>query len=207
MKKIIAMLMAVLMLMGLCACSAEPEEEFVPARGKVEGNVYKNEAFGISFTAGEDWYYYSDEEIAAAMGIVAEEIFTDEYAESVSEIEIIYDMYCGSFETGETVNVNYENLGIIYGTVLDEKGYLEAAVAQFDSQMEGSGITFPKKEIGTVLIDGKEVPCLHVVMEYYGISIYETIAVKKCGDWMGVVTVASLDEAALENLVSGLSFS
>lgn len=203
MKKTIAVLIAFMMLFGLCSCSSEPEnEEFVPKRGTVENGVYKNSAFGISYTADENWYYYSDEEISATMGIASEEILTDEYAEALANAEIIYDMYCADLETGATVNVNYENLGIVYGTILDESGYLNAAVAQ----MEGSGIVFSKLEIETVSIDGAEVPCLSVIIDYYGISIYEIVAVKKCGDWMGVVTVATLDEALLPELVSGISF-
>ena len=81
MKKIIALFMAVLMLLGLCACASEPaeeEKEFVPARGTVENGVYKNEAFGITYTAEDNWDYYTEEEIAETMGVTAEEIFYDE---------------------------------------------------------------------------------------------------------------------------------
>ncbi|MBQ7874932.1 MAG: hypothetical protein IJ306_07240 [Oscillospiraceae bacterium] len=206
MKKILAALMALVMLFGLCACSAEQEEEFVPARGTVENNVYKNEAFGISYTAEADWYYYTDDEIAATMGITAEELFTDEYAEAIADAEIIYDMYCANLTTGETVNVNYENLGAIYGTVLDEEAYIASAAAQLENQLAASGLSITKNEAGTATVDGKEVPCLYVTMEYSGVSIYEVIVVKKVGDWMGAVTVASLEEAELENLVSNVSF-
>lgn len=209
MKKIVAMLLALSMLFGLCACAAEPEEEekeFVPARGTLENNVYKNEAFGISFEADPDWYYYTDEEIAETMGITAEEIFTDEFAEALESAEIIYDMYCNNPNTGETVGVNYENLGVMYGLVLDEEAYITAAAAQLETQIEAAGASVTKNESGTVKINGKEVPCLYVTMEVYGISIYEVIAVKKVGDWMGAVTVASLDEAALADIAAKISF-
>lgn len=208
MKKIIAFLLALSMLLCLCACGAEPEEEkeFVPARGTVSNGVYKNEAFGITFKGDGDWYYYSDEEIAETMGVTAEEIFSEEFAEALENTEMIYDMYCAKPSSGETINVNYENLGMLYGTVLDEEAYIASAASQLETSLTGSGISITRNEAGTVAISGKEVPCLYVTMEVYGTSIYEVIAVKKVGDWMGAITVASLDEASLEKIAAKISF-
>lgn len=210
MKKIVSFVLVFAMLFCLCACSEKneevKEEEFVPQRGSVEGNLYKNEAFGVSFSSPEGWYYYTDEEIAQTVGVTMDEMFTEDFAQAVENTEIIYDMYCTNPETGDTVSVNIENLGVMYGLAFDEDAYLASAAVQFESQMEAAGVNLTKNEAGTVIIDGKVVPCLYVTMEVYGVSIYEVIPVKKVGNWMVTVTFGSLSEASLEELAAKLSF-
>ena len=106
MKKILAIILAFVLCFAGCSGEnsvSEPEkpEEFVPARGTVENGIYKNSAFGVSFSAEEDWYFLSDSEIAQTMGIAAEEMFGEG-----TEVEPgnIYDMYCVDMETKATVS-------------------------------------------------------------------------------------------------------
>lgn len=204
MKKFVALTVALALCLSFAACSSE--KEFVPERGKTENYVYENEAFGIKYTADSDWYYYSDEEIASAMGIAADEIFSEEQKELISEAELIYDMYCANLETGATVSVNYENVGLVYGGLIDEKAYLEISSAGVEESVSEAGIEISKNEIGTATVDGNELPCLYVTLDIYGMSFYEVLAVKKCGDWFGVVTVASLSEEELPVLLEKITF-
>ena len=235
MKKILAFILALMMVLSLSACSEEPEQEEIglgepvteepasqpeepeeePAeepeveakRGKAENGVYTNEAFGVTFNAGEEWYFYSDEEIAATYGITAEQMFTEEYAQIVEEASLIYDMYAINANTSATVNVNYENLGLVYGSVFDEKAYLEIAKTQLETQLSASGIALSKNEISSVLIDGEEVPALEVTIDYSGILIHEVVVCKKTGQWMGSITIASMDEQELLKIAEKLSFN
>ncbi|MBR5311109.1 MAG: hypothetical protein IKU42_08325 [Oscillospiraceae bacterium] len=222
MKKLLAFILALLMVLSLSACSNEPEVqepvidepvseepeeietdiEIIPKRGTVDGFTYKNEVFGISFFAGEDWYYYTDEEIAANMGIAAEEMLIDEYADALTASTLIYDMYCLNTKTSASINVNYENTGMSY----DEEYYLEISKTQLENQLNQSGYVLAKNEISSASINGKEVPCLDIIIDFGGMYIYETIVVNSVGDWMGVVTVASLDEAELAEILKNISF-
>lgn len=206
MKRIFAAFMAFMMLFGLCACSAGQEEKFVPARGTTENGVYSNTAFGISFSGDENWYYYSDEEVAASMGISAEDIPSADDEKALAEAGIIYDMYCADTSTGTTVNITFENLAATYGEVIDVEYYLELYQLEIDYQLNSGSISLLKNEAGFASVDGKMYPCLNVEADFDGLGIYETIIVKKCGDWIGVVTVAALDEAELSAAVKKLSF-
>lgn len=205
MKKILAIILAFVLCFAGCSGEnsvSEPEkpEEFVPARGTVENGIYKNSAFGVSFSAEEDWYFLSDSEIAQTMGIAAEEMFGEG-----TEVEPgnIYDMYCVDMETNATVSVNYENVA---GTenITNEGAYLEIVTSQIVSAGASSGVK--DAFIGDVEIGGVKTTCLNIELEVSGVKIYEKIVAKQIGDWMCSITVASLSETEMEDLIGRISF-
>ena len=205
MKKILAIILAFVLCFAGCSGEnsvSEPEkpEEFVPARGTVENGIYKNSAFGVSFSAEEDWYFLSDSEIAQTMGIAAEEMFGEG-----TEVEPgnIYDMYCVDMETNATVSVNYENVA---GTenITNEGAYLEIVTSQIVSAGASSGVK--DAFIGDVEIGGVKITCLNIELEVSGAKIYEKIVAKQIGDWMCSITVASLSETEMEDLIGRISF-
>ncbi|MBQ5667425.1 MAG: hypothetical protein IIV40_04535 [Oscillospiraceae bacterium] len=203
MKKILALVLAMMMVLSLGACSGETEPEtveIVPARGTVENGIYKNEAFGVTFSAGENWYFLTDSEIAVSMGVAAEEI----YGEG-TEIagDHIYDVYCVENTTGGTVSINYEDLGTI-GGMTDANYYLETVMTTLLSSGAKDGVV--DSSITNIKIGEYEVPCLDIVLEYAGSTIYQKVIVKQSGSWMATATLASLSEDEINSLVGMLSF-
>lgn len=203
MKKILALVLAMMMVLSLGACSGETEPEtveIVPARGTVENGIYKNEAFGVTFSAGENWYFLTDSEIAVSMGVAAEEI----YGEG-TEIagDHIYDVYCVENTTGGTVSINYEDLGTI-GGMTDANYYLETVMTTLLSSGAKDGVV--DSSITNIKIGEYEVPCLDIVLEYAGTTIYQKVIVKQSGSWMATATLASLSEDEINSLVGMLSF-
>lgn len=196
MKKIIAMLMALVMMMSLAACGAGGEEAAEFSRGVVEGNVYTSEYSGLTFTAPEGFRYYSDEEIATVNGITEELL-------DVEEIEtVVYDMYCIDETNGSTININFENIGALYGALLDEEAYLDLSLENFDTMYASSGITITSSEIGTIDISGKEFTSVDLVLDFGGVSVSETLFVKEIGGNMMCCAVAAADEATIEDIIS-----
>lgn len=203
MKKLIALLLAFIMLLSFAGCSEEEKtenKEIVPERGTVSEGVYENETFGVSFEFGDGWYILSDEEIATAMGVAAEEIY-GEGAEITGDN--IYDFYGVKNETNATVSINYEDLGTI-GTMTDANYYLETVMTNLIANGADSGIV--DAIISNVTLGEKEVPCLHIVFEFGGSKIYQKLIVSQTGTWMSTVTVASLSEDELSDLVGKVSF-
>ena len=203
MKKLIALFLALIMILSFAGCSEEEKtenKEIVPERGTVENGIYKNSVFGISFEFGENWSVLSDEEIAVAMGVAAEEIY-GEGAEITGDN--IYDFYGVKNETNATVSINYEDLGTI-GTMTDANYYLETVMTNLIANGADSGIV--DAIISNVTLGEKEVPCLHIVFEFGGSKIYQKLIVSQTGTWMSTVTVASLSEDELSDLVGKVSF-
>lgn len=202
MKKIIAAILAAIMLLSFAGCSEEKTEptEITPGRGKVENGIYENTAFGIKFEAGENWYFLSDEDIANAMGIAAEEMF-GEGAEITGDN--IYDMYCVENTNGTTVSINHENLGTV-AEFTDENYYLETVMTQLISTGVENGVVDAK--ISEIKVGGEKAPCLYIELNYGGQTIYQYLVVKKNMSWMSMVTMAALTMDELDGTLAKLTF-
>ena len=234
MKKLIALLLALVMVLSFAACSkGEPapdnsgnkssqneesssegesesksnEEKLDHIRGSVDGLTYTNTAAEITFAAPEGWVFFNDDEIAALYNLTSEELLSEETAEILENTDMVYDMYCQNASTGASVNINFENLGLIYGTVLSEESYLELSKANLESTFSGGGMELVSCETVTASIDGKEVPCLDLVinMTDYGSELYEKIFVKKAGSFMGCITIGALSSDEIDQIIAGLS--
>lgn len=207
MKKILAVLMALIMILSFAACSKKPDEKAEtevitvnPERGTAENGNYNNDAFGIGLELSGDWYFLSDEEIASAMGTTADELFGEDV---LAETEYLYDLYCVENSSNTTVSITYENLGTI-GEYTSESDYLNTVVNQLLTATENSGVE--SSELSVVKVSGMDYPCLNLTLSYGGMTIHERMIVRKVGTWIGTVTFATLDEAELDTLTEALSF-
>ncbi len=147
---------------------------------------------------GDGWTFLSDDEMATLYGI-SSDLFTEDAAAKLENSSIVYDMYCHNDE-GSSISVNFENINLFAGLILDEKSYLEFSSGNISEQFdETSGIRIVKNEMGEIEINGKTVPCLYVTLRYeeQGIDIYEALAAQKRGSFFGVVTISTLSENSL----------
>lgn len=242
MKKLIALLLALVMILSFAACSndepaenesepensqseqpetpdepSEPEEPAEPEqpkqdriRGNVDSLVYTNDVAGITFTAPEGRVYYTDEQIAETWGYSSSEILTKESAEALENTDIVYDMYCQNVNTGASVNINFENLNVLYSMILDEKAYLEISKTSLSEAFSAeSGMELKTCELKTMTLGDKEVPYLDITigmtMEGFSFDLYEKVFVKKAGGFMGCVTLGALDAAEMDQLAAALT--
>ena len=85
---------------------------------------------GIGCQLSDDWTYYTDEQLAELSGVVAES--SEEMQKAMEDGKSTYDMFASAMEGLVTINVVYEDLGALYGKLLDEAGYLEIAVPKLE---------------------------------------------------------------------------
>lgn len=198
-KKIALALAAVLCLSVLAGCSGKTGLE----RGSVDAGVYKSSSLAVSFTAPADWSFMSDDEMQSYYGSVSEEIPN---GEDLSKAEVVYDMLAYSADGITTVGINFENLGKLYGTVLDEDSYIEIAKEKLIEQFDQMGYTAVIDETSSLNVGGSEFRCisLTISMEGLDVNIYEELLVKKVDSWMGIITVSALSEEEVSQLVSCL---
>lgn len=174
------------------AVSEKSDEQTAFIRGSVKDGVYQNELLGLRFAKPDvSWDFYSDEEIAELNGYVYE-LYDEETKEKLENTPVVYDMYAMDMY-GSSINVNFENLGLVYGVLLSEADYCTAGLAQMEEAFAGAGMALRGSEIGKVTLGRKEHACIRLSVEMNGITVYETVAAVKCGRYMGVITMASQD--------------
>ena len=167
-KKILAILLALTLVLALAACGSEPKGNITPDNGaatpapadepentpepepepepedevelgSMNGGTYENSFVGIGCKLDYTWTYYSDEEILQMNGLVADSIDDEKLAEQLRGSDSFYDMVAAN-EEGSSVNVVLENLGLLYGHTLDAGGYIDIALKSLDSQLASMGV-------------------------------------------------------------------
>lgn len=215
MKKFICILLAAMMIFAMAACGAPAknetsaqqttEEEEVQADemlGEKSENHYANKALGIQADFPENWSILSEEETAQVLGVASESFSDEDLAKQLQESGSLYDLYAMAMDqSGDNVNVVIENLGVIYGIVIDEEKYLELAEEQLENSLSQMGVTGAKLEKQSYSFAGADRLSVLITGSYSGVPIYERMILIKAGKFMGLITAFSLDEARLDEIM------
>lgn len=232
-KRLAALALALVMLLSLCACGGdedvrgtvesdstttantttvadeatttttaadETDDDFVV--GTASGNTYTNTFIGIGYKLDAEWTLFDDEQMKQ-MNEQAMEMAGEEYAEMLKNAKVIYDMYAQNTTTGESMNVNLENLGLVYGSMLDEAAYVQIALPSLKDGLESMGFSSVNAEAKTVTFAGEEHAAIYVTGDMNGITIHEIAVCVKRGKYMSCITVASFEAARAEALLNG----
>ena len=185
MKRCLIIILSAIMLISLPACSSAPEPEFT--LGAVNGSVYENPFIGIGCDLGEEWTYYSDEQIREQNNAAAN-LAGDEYKQMMLNATIVYDMFAVHTNQINTIVVNLERLSSIQLAALDYESYFEDAVPAIKGSLGNMGFVNITHSIGSVRIGSTDLPCLDVVSEIGEFKMYQTIVAIKCNGYLACVT-------------------
>ena len=130
MKKLLCLILCLCLAaaLGAPAFAEESEAEASEVIGLKEDNVYLSEFLGVTAVFDENWVLLSDEEALEAMGYVAESIEDENLAKILRESGTVCDLFAVALDgSNDTINIQLENLGFLYGKVLSEEAYLKLA--------------------------------------------------------------------------------
>lgn len=210
MKRALAMLLAASMIFALCACgsgkqdvggsvsSAEPELQ----TGTVNGGVYENDFIGIGISLDDSWDIYDEEQLAELIGLTAEQYDDEKYVEQLKNADMFYDFFASAEQGLVTVNIIIQNLGLIYGTVLDEDKIVDMSLEQMDEQLQSAGFANVSAEKNSIDFAGAERVGIKSSSEYQGMAYYTQQAFIKQGKYMAIVTVSSFIEDITADVMS-----
>ncbi len=202
MKKNFALALAILMMLMLVACGNDTPQGNVSdtdaetqkaelSRGKIEGDVYKNEFLGFEFVKPSSWVYSTDEEIAAVMNVAVDNILGDKYKEALENNPAVYDMMVVDIVTRSNISVVYENLQKTFATNITEEQYIEA-VKQQVSGVSGMTISFSDK-LENVKLGKTEFKKCVCETEAYGVKMTQVYYLHKFDVYMASVIVTLPD--------------
>ena len=211
MKKLTALLLALLMTLSMFACAntssdnddvkgtgddvqnqteketekeTEAEKTAELSRGHIDGDVYINNYLGFSFEKPASWVYSTDAEIAAAFNLSIDEFFNEKYREALEKIGSIYDMMVTDVLTGSNVIVGYENLTM---SNITEEVYFEALKEQCKN-ITTMTVDFPD-EYEKITLGESEFKKAVCVTTAYGTSLTQVYYVRKVDKYMALVIV------------------
>ncbi len=124
MKRAAGLLLALVLVLSMAACGKKDgdggDSQSGFQRGTIENGIYTNTFAGIGCQLSDDWTYYTDEQLAELSGVVAES--SEEMQKAMEDGKSTYDMFASAMEGLVTINVVYEDLGALYGKLLDDHG-------------------------------------------------------------------------------------
>ena len=171
--------------------------------------TYANAFLGLMAVFGEGWYILDDDEIVQTMGYDVESPGNRTLAELFRSSGVVCDLYALARDgSGDSLNIQIEDLGFLYGLVTSEDVYAEEQLSQLTSALVQVGFADPTVEKAKADFAGREHTVLLIRGTIQGVPVYERIALVKAGSCMAAVTAFSLDEAraaAMLDLFEGCS--
>ncbi len=195
MKKILSVFLALLMVVLLVGCGIEEasnvDDVTNPAKAKIskgtiEGDVYKNDFLGFSFTKPATWVYSTDEEIAEVMNVAVDQILGENFEKAMENNPATYDMMVVDMMTGTNVNLVYENLKKSFATNITEAQYFELFKQQLEN-VEGITVSF-SDDLKTVTLGETVFTKCVCETTMNGQTMTQIFYVSKNGGYMVIVT-------------------
>lgn len=152
------------------------------------GTRYENESLGIGVVLDETWTVYNDEQLAELSGLTAD-MFSDEKYKEMMENSNSFTDFFAQHSSGATINVMFENLGLLYGTVMSEEQYRTAALQNLSGAYESAGFENVEIVENTVDFAGAERIGLLTSCTVNGVNYYVQQVIIKAGNHMGIVSL------------------
>lgn len=221
MNRLLSAILALTMLLCLCACSQKEPETSVntvpptttapkvtqpaekdPQLGNFADGVYTNDFLGIRCEVGSEWTVYSDAQLAQLNGLVLDTMTDEDLVEQLKKSNVAHLFYATAEGGLRSMNVVLENIGVINGVLLNEKTYIDISVEQLPAALQSMGLTNVTAEATTVHFAGAEHAGVRVHGVLSGVDFYEKIVCIKVGNYFGLVTVASYGEDTTDALLN-----
>jgi uncharacterized lipoprotein YehR (DUF1307 family) len=212
MKKIAALLLAVMLMLSLAACGDEPapnvdtDKTTTPATttpatteaeepraqlGTVEGTVYTNTFLGITADMGADWTFAPKSDLAQILGMATENITDEDLLNALESSGVIYDMYAVNNDGMQNINITMENLNVLQSLAVTEQAYLEASKDQLAPALEDMGYENVTVTLTEIEFAGKSHAALKLHGTISDMDFYETLVCIKQGSYIACVTVGA----------------
>ena len=209
MKKLFAALLALGMLLSLCACATEEsgKEETKKKEtksdftlGTIDGENYENTYIGLGCNLDADWRYYSDAEISEISGIAMDRVEEDA-RKLLEDAAVVFDMYAAN--GADTINVNLEKCSAAQLKNIDIAQNLNALIPMLKSVYEGSGYSDITSQVISVELDGKDHFALRTEAKLMGSDVYLLQLQFPCQEHMASLTIVSF---GIDNTVEYLDY-
>lgn len=173
--------------------ASQPDEEELEM-GSVNGGTYTNAFAGIGCTLDETWVFYTKEQIAELNGFLTDGTSDEDMKKMMENSQSVQDMYASSTDGLMTINVVFQNMGLLLGTTMSAQEYAELHVTQIPDAMEAYGFEDVTASVTTAELAGEERPTIALTATIQDIPVYELIVCLRQGNYIYCVTLCSYTE-------------
>ncbi len=171
MKKAIALILALCMVLGLAACGGGKATPAKLDRGVISGNTYTNKYFGFSLKLPSGWSFYDDANTAAMSGLKADDLKADDFSALVDKNQNVIVCYANN-NSGSSINI------LLNGNMKSTSKY--SVEELYNMNLEGTkkqlaerGMDMVSSEILKTKIMGEDQTVLKMDISYNGYTINE----------------------------------
>ena len=108
--------------------------------GALTGGTYTNKTARITCTLDDSWLFYNERQLEELNGVLTEAGGGD-VASLAESGKAVYDMYAVSTDGLMTMNVTYQNLGLLSGASMTAQEYVEWAAQTLPGDLAACGLT------------------------------------------------------------------
>ena len=219
-KRIAALIMALVMVFALCACSSdddakgkvEPgttapvaEESAAPEKslelGSVTGGKYENDYFGFGCELDDQWTYASEDQLLSMVQATADFVNDDNVKDEILSADMFYDMMVYFYDGVTNINVVVQNIGVAYGALLDEETMVDETIKVMPEQLATASMDVQSCEHVTVEFAGADHDGILTHSTVNGSDMYQLQTFVKVGKYVSVITMSSPLEENLEAML------
>ena len=173
--------------------ASQPDKEELEM-GSVNGGTYTNNFAGIGCALDETWVFYTKEQIAELNGFLTDGTSDEDMKKLMENSQSVQDMYASSTDGLMTINVVFQNMGLLLGTTMSAQEYAELHVTQIPDAMEAYGFEDVAASVTTAELAGEERPAIALTATIQDIPVYELIVCLRQGNYIYCVTLCSYTE-------------
>ena len=230
MKKILAALLALALILSFAACAKDNDDTSSTAdvvstddtsstadvvstediadsteksfvRGTVSGKTYENEFLGLGVEVGDGWIFYSDEEIATLYGIV-EDTYLEDFEEYLKTATIVYDMQVVDPLTGNNIGVTFEKLTAEgEAATVNMEVFATSLIPTIINSLELMGCTDISSEPKTFEIGGQTFYGSKVSSLISGVELHQMSIAVKCDGYVAFISITSVGSDTTQSIV------
>ena len=179
----------------------EPEKPF--SVGVTSNNVYTSALFGIGLALDENWELCTQEELEEMNGVSAGEALGEAFQNAMDNGAVYTDVMAIAEDGLMSISASIEKLSAEDASYVYEEVYVDIAIGSnaFEESFEEMGVPLVALEKGTAFLAGVERPCIYLAGDVEGITLYEKIIPVKAGRYLLIITVCSVGENILDDLI------
>ena len=134
------------------------------------------------------------QQIAELNGFLTDGTSDEDRKKLMENSQSVQDMYASSTDGLMTINVVFQNMGLLLGTTMSAQEYAELHVTQLPDAMAAYGFEDVTASVTTAELAGEERPAIALTATIQDIPVYERIVCLRQGNYIYCVTLCSYTE-------------